>query len=298
MTKILITGVNGQVGFELQRALSVLGEIIAIDKDDIDLTNHTLVEQFLDKHQPDVIVNPAAFTAVDMAENESELAYKLNVDVPKQLATWANTHQALIVHYSTDYIFDGEKASPYVEEDAANPLSVYGQTKWQGEEATRQHAERHFILRTSWVVGSHGHNFLKTIFNLAKAREQLQIVSDQVGAPTSAALVADVTAHIIKAYLNQPNSPYFGTYHLNATGMTNWHAYAKFVLQLAEREGIRLKCGSNAVVAIKTEQYPLPAKRPKNSLLNCDKLQKTFGLNMPTWQEGVRLVFNQLKDTL
>lgn len=297
MKKILITGVNGQVGFELQRALSPLGQIIAVDVDDLDLMDLKAIDIFLDQHQPDIIVNPAAFTAVDLAEKELEKATLLNVEVPKHFALWASKHGALLVHYSTDYIFDGKKEGVYTEDDPASPQSVYGLTKWQGEEMVRKYCAKHLIFRTSWVLGSHGHNFLKTILRLAKERPSLNIVADQIGAPTGAALLADVTAHALKQILSFPDKNVFGTYHLTNKGAASWYDYACYVLKLAEKEGFDLKCRSANVSPIKTIEYPLPAKRPLNSKLSCQKLESTFGLNLPTWEHHVTLVFNQLKDT-
>ena len=231
MKKILITGINGQVGFELQRALSPLGKIIAVDVEDLDLMDLKAIDTFLDQHAPDIIVNPAAFTAVDLAEKELEKATVLNAEVPKYFAQWAKKHDALLIHYSTDYIFDGSKEGVYTEDDPASPQSVYGLTKWQGEEMVRQHCPKHLIFRTSWVLGSHGHNFLKTILKLAKDRPSLKIVADQIGAPTGAALLADITAHVLKQILSEPNKNMFGTYHLTNAGSTSWYDYARYVLK-------------------------------------------------------------------
>ncbi|MCW3482217.1 dTDP-4-dehydrorhamnose reductase [Neisseriaceae bacterium JH1-16] len=296
MTRILITGANGQVGFELQRALAPLGEILACDRLQLDLADSANLEVVLNRFQPDIIVNPAAYTAVDHAETEQAAAMAINVIVPAQLATWAAQHDALLVHYSTDYVFDGQKEGAYIEDDAANPQSVYGRSKWQGEQAIRASGCRQLILRTSWVVGAHGNNFLKTILHLARERASLSIVSDQIGAPTSAALIADVTSQLLGRYLHQPSSFPFGTYHLTASGSTSWHGYARHVVTLAEQAGFELALHPDTIQPIPTSGYPLPASRPANSRLSCDKLSKTFGLTLPDWQQGVDYVFAQLND--
>lgn len=292
MPKILITGKQGQVGFELRRSLAVLGDVVVVDRTQCDLSKPEMIRALVRQVQPDIIVNPAAYTAVDKAESERELVHAVNAVAPEVLAQEAAELNALLVHYSTDYVFDGRKSTPYVEDDAANPQSVYGQTKWAGEEAIRRHHEHHLIFRTSWVFGAHGNNFLKTILRLARERDQLKIVADQHGAPTPASLIADVTAQIIGQYLRrQPSAEFaYGTCHLSASGDTTWHGYAKAVLQQAMSRNITLKVEPEAVEPIPTSAYPLPAQRPANSRLNTDKLRESFGLQLPSWHQGVEQV--------
>ncbi|MDN0076851.1 dTDP-4-dehydrorhamnose reductase [Crenobacter sp. SG2303] len=297
MTRILITGANGQVGFELQRALAPLGEILACDRQQLDLADSANLEAVLDRFQPDIIVNPAAYTAVDRAESEQDVAMAINAQAPARLADWATRHNALLVHYSTDYVFDGQKDSAYVEDDATNPQSVYGRSKWEGEQAIRASGCRYLILRTSWVVGAHGNNFLKTILRLARERTSLSVVADQFGAPTSAALIADVTSQLLGRYLHQPAEVFpFGTYHLTASGSTSWYDYARHVIGLAEQVGFELALHPDTVQPIPTSGYPLPAPRPANSRLDCTKLTQTFGLALPNWRQGIDYVFAQLND--
>ena len=295
MSRILLTGVNGQVGFELQRTLASLGDVIALTRQDMDLADPASIISALDKYQPTIIVNPAAYTAVDKAETVIEQAMAINAHAPKALAEWAAQHNALLVHYSTDYVFDGCKDSPYFENDEANPQSVYGQSKWLGEEAIRAATPHHIILRTSWVFGLYGNNFLKTILRLAKERDSLSIVADQHGAPTSAALIADMTAHILRYYVQVSACNFhYGTYHLCAGGETTWCDYARFVLQEAKKKSQRFVLAVDAIHPIPTSAYPLPAPRPTNSRLNCGKLTQYFGLSLPHWQLGVAEVVAQL----
>jgi len=296
MSRILITGANGQVGFELQRALAPLGEILACDRQQLDLADSANLEAVLDRVQPDIIINPAAYTAVDRAETEQDVAIAINAKAPARLADWAVRHDALLIHYSTDCIFNGQKDGAYVEDDTANPQSVYGRSKWEGEQAIRASSCRQLILRTSWVVGAHGSNFLKTILHLAKERTSLSVVADQIGAPTAAALIADVTSQLVGRYLQQPAGFPFGTYHLTASGSTSWYDYARYVVSLAEQAGLELALHPGAIQPIPTSGYPLPAPRPANSRLDCAKLVRTFGLTLPGWQQGIDHVFTQLND--
>ncbi|OHX17489.1 dTDP-4-dehydrorhamnose reductase [Chromobacterium amazonense] len=294
MTRILITGKNGQVGHELMRALAPLGELVALDREGMDLTKANAVPVLLDELRPDIIVNPAAYTAVDKAESEPELAHAINAVAPGILARWAEQHGALLVHYSTDYVFNGSGTAPWREDDAADPQSVYGLSKWQGEQAVRAATPRHLILRTSWVFGAHGTNFLKTMLRLAGERSELKIVADQIGAPTSAALIADTTALMIQRYLADGEHSPFGTYHLAAAGETSWHGYAQYLIGQAGKLGFPLTLTADAVYGIPTEAYPLPAKRPANSRLDCGKLQRGFGINLQTWQYGVDMALATL----
>jgi len=288
--KILVTGKNGQVGFELMRSLAPLGTVVGIDIDECDLQDILAVERLLDKVQPELIVNPAAYTAVDKAESEPALAHSINAKAPEVMAQYAGRHNIPIIHYSTDYVFDGLKEGEYLETDEVNPQSVYGKTKALGEAAVRNNAPKHIILRTSWVFGSHGGNFLKTILKLAQERDKLSIVSDQVGSPTSAALLADVTAEIVKQLFEPGAVQKYGTYHLVSEGETSWHGYAQMVVAIANALEVKTKISSDAIQPIKTADYPLPAPRPANSRLDTTKIKNVFMLTLPSWQDGVEKV--------
>ncbi|EEG10446.1 dTDP-4-dehydrorhamnose reductase [Pseudogulbenkiania ferrooxidans] len=294
MSRILITGSNGQVGFELKHALAPLGEVIALTRQEMDLADPASILAALNRYQPAIIVNPAAYTAVDKAETEVELAMAINAKAPGVMAEWAEQHDALLIHYSTDYVFDGNKDGAYCEDDTANPQSVYGRSKWEGEQAIRTCTAHHLILRTSWVVGAHGGNFLKTILRLAHERDSLNVVVDQIGAPTPAALIADITAQLISCYRLPTDQFNYGTYHLTASGETSWYDYARFVVRLAEQQRCPLRLAASAIRPISTSDYPLPAPRPANSRLDCSKLSHHFGLALPHWQQGVAHVVSQL----
>ncbi len=295
--KLLLLGKGGQVGWELQRSLAPLGELVALDFDSTDLhADFSRPEQLAEtvlKVRPDVIVNAAAHTAVDKAESEPDFARKLNATSPGVVAQAAQQIGALMVHYSTDYVFDGSGTRPWKEDDATGPLSVYGQTKLEGEQLVAQHCARHLIFRTSWVYAARGGNFAKTMLRLAKERDKLTVIDDQFGAPTGAELLADITAHAIRATLQDPAKS--GLYHVIAGGETTWCGYARFVLELAQQAGTELKAGPDAVEAVPTSAFPTPAKRPHNSRLDTSKLQSTFGLRLPPWQEGVA---RMLRETL
>ena len=292
--KILLTGVTGQVGFELQSALASLGEVIALTRQVLDLADAASIVLVLNHYQPDIIVNPAAYTAVDKAETEIALAMAINADAPKVMADWAEKNNAFLVHYSTDYVFDGTKDSSYIESDNTNPQSVYGHSKCLGEEAIRATTVRHLILRTSWVFGIHGHNFMKTILRLAKERESLNIVADQWGAPTSAELIAELSALMIQRYLASPTSFNYGTYHLSAHGATTWYDYARYIVQLASTKQVPLIVTENAIYPIPSSAYPVPAVRPANSRLDCNKLTSYLAVSIPDWQQGVAKVIAAL----
>jgi dTDP-4-dehydrorhamnose reductase len=294
VSSILVTGTNGQVGFELQRALAPLGKVAAVTRAEMDLANEASILSVLEEHKPSIIVNPAAYTAVDRAESEKEQAMAVNAVAPGVLARWAADHGAHLVHYSTDYVFDGTKTDAYVEADPVNPQSVYGESKWLGEEAVRSSGARHIILRTSWVYGHHGNNFLKTILRLAQERSSLNIVADQVGAPTSAVLIADVTRRVVE-FVSGPEAPdVSGTYHMSAQGNTSWHGYAAHIVREASARNFTLALELDALKPISTAEYPTPAKRPQNSRLNCMKLMDCFDLHLPAWQEGVNDVMERL----
>jgi dTDP-4-dehydrorhamnose reductase len=294
--KILLLGKGGQVGWELQRSLAPLGELVALDFDSTDYhADFSHPEQLAEtvlKLRPDVIVNAAAHTAVDKAEAEPEFARKLNATSPGVVAKAAEQIGALMVHYSTDYVFDGSGRTPWQELDATGPLSVYGVTKLEGEQLVAQHCTRHLILRTSWVYAARGGNFAKTMLRLAKERERLTVIDDQFGAPTGAELLADVTAHAIRAVQQDPAQ--VGLYHVVAGGETSWHGYAKFVIETAQQAGVELKAGPDAVAAVPTTDFPTPAHRPQNSRLNTAKFQSTFGLTLPHWQTGVARMLREI----
>jgi dTDP-4-dehydrorhamnose reductase len=297
--KILLLGCGGQVGWELQRALSPLGELIALDFN-AEANPQQLCGSFSDLAglaqtvqtvKPDLIVNAAAHTAVDKAESETEFARSLNALAPGVLAAEAAKLGAWMVHYSTDYVFDGSGSKPWQEDDATGPLSVYGRTKLEGEQAVAANP-RHLILRTSWVYGARGGNFAKTMLRLAGERETLNVIDDQFGAPTSAELLADVTAHAVRAAMQKPELA--GLYHCVAAGETNWHGYTRFVLEKALALGWTLKAGPDQVGATSTASYPTPAQRPLNSRLNTAKLEQAFGLRMPQWQDGVARMLTEI----
>lgn len=286
---ILLFGKGGQVGWELQRSLSVLGTVTALDHDSTEhcgnFADPAGIVQTVRALRPDVIVNAAAHTAVDKAESEPELARMLNATTLGVLAQEAARIGAWLVHYSTDYVFDGSGSRPWVEGDMPAPLSVYGSTKLEGETLIRESGARHLILRTSWVYAARGGNFAKTMLRLAQERERLTVIDDQWGAPTGADLIADVTAHAIRHLQQHPEDA--GLYHLVASGETNWHAYAKYVLAQAALGSNAIKIIANEVVAVPTSSFPTPAVRPHNSRLDTRRLQSTFGLVLPHWQTGV-----------
>jgi len=293
--KILLLGKDGQVGWELQRSLAPLGELLAFGRGEADLENLDGLRHLVVHHRPDVIVNAAAYTAVDKAESEPDKARAINALAVGVLARLADAGGAWLIHYSTDYVFDGGKPAPYLEDDTTGPLSVYGSTKLEGEQLIRQSAVRHLIFRTSWVYAARGGNFPKTMLRLARDKESLSVVDDQHGAPTSAALIADVTALALYRIGQVPDADRLaGTYHLAAGGTTSWCGYAKYVLELAHAAGGKLKAGPNEVQPISTEAYPLPAKRPKNSRLDTTKLASAFGLRLPHWQYHVRRLVEEL----
>nr|WP_315182680.1 dTDP-4-dehydrorhamnose reductase [uncultured Albidiferax sp.] len=293
--KILLLGKNGQVGWELQRSLAPLGHLTALDRHSTDYCGNLAdldgITATVRRLQPDIIVNAAAHTAVDRAESEPELARTLNALAPGVLATEADKLGAWLVHYSTDYVFDGSGSQPWQESDTTGPLSVYGQTKLEGEQRIQAAGAKHLIFRTSWVYAARGGNFAKTMLRLAKEREQLTVINDQFGAPTGAELLADVTAHALRAAMATPSLA--GLYHLAAAGVTTWHGYARYVLAHAQQAGSVLKTGPEAVVAIPTAAFPTPAQRPLNSRLDTHKLQAAFGLTLPDWQTGVARMLNE-----
>ncbi|BEV73291.1 dTDP-4-dehydrorhamnose reductase [Paludibacterium sp. THUN1379] len=292
MSRILLTGVSGQLGHVLQTALAPLGEVHAVSRAEMDLADASSIQARLDQWQPAIIINPAAYTAVDRAESEEAQAMAVNAHAPAAMAQWAARHDALLMHYSTDYVFDGQLDRPYREEDATAPQSAYGRSKCRGEEAIRASGCRHLILRTSWVFGAHGGNFLKTMLRLGAEREQLRIVADQFGAPTSTALIAEVSAAMLQQAIAAADSLPLGTYHLTAQGRTSWCDYARFIFAEARLRGAPLMV--REVEGIPASAYPLPATRPANSSLDCHKLMQDYRLTLPDWQAGVRQVLDQL----
>lgn len=291
MKKILLLGKNGQIGWELQRSLAPLGDLVALDRSDEggDLSDLDALARVVARVQPHVIVNAAGYTAVDKAESEAELVQRINGDAPGVLARAAAKTGALLVQYSSDYVFDGSGERPWQEGDATGPLSVYGRTKLAGEQAIAASGCRHYIFRTSWVYAARGGNFAKTMLRLAAERDELKVISDQMGAPTGAELLADVTAHAIRH-----GGASSGIYHLAAAGETSWCDYARFVLDFAGRKGRTLKVKAGQVQAIPTSSYPTPARRPLNSRLNTAKLQNAFGLALPHWQSGVARMLEEI----
>ncbi|CAM8373874.1 RfbD dTDP-4-dehydrorhamnose reductase [Candidatus Methylopumilus planktonicus] len=291
--KILLTGKDGQVGFALHKKLMSLGEVVATGRHELDLANPDAIKAFIDKTKPDIIINPAAYTKVDQAENEPELAFQINAIAPQVLSEKSSELDIPIIHFSTDYVFDGLKHEPYLETDEVNPQSVYGQTKWQGEEVVRQN-KKHIIFRTSWVFSSHGQNFLKTILKLIQEKTWLNVVSDQIGTPTSSEALADVTYHIVKTIFNDSNFKDFGTYHMTLDNETNWYRYACFITDEAARLELQTLMTSKDIKPISSDTYPTLAKRPMNSRLDTTKIKKTFMLELPHWEEEVKRILKAL----
>ncbi|MFO1218976.1 MAG: dTDP-4-dehydrorhamnose reductase [Burkholderiaceae bacterium] len=288
--KILLFGKEGQVGWELQRSLAPLGELVALDFDSTehaaDFTQPGRLADTVRAVRPDVIVNAAAHTAVDKAESEPELAGTINAEAPRVLAAEAEKLGAWLVHYSTDYVFDGSGTTARDESAPTGPLSVYGHTKLQGEDHIRASGCRHLIFRTSWVYAARGGNFARTMLRLAAERDEIKVVSDQIGAPTGADLLADITAHAVRAVRAAPVLA--GTYHAVSAGETSWHGYACFVIDWARANGLPVNVAAEAVRAVPTSAFPTPARRPLNSRLATDKLRTAFGLTPPHWRCGVQ----------
>jgi dTDP-4-dehydrorhamnose reductase len=289
--KIALLGPDGQVGWELRRALSPLGELIPLTRaEGGDLSRPEALAAALRTLRPDAVVNAAAYTAVDKAESEPALAHTVNAEAPAAVAAVVCELGGWLLHYSTDYVFDGSGSQPWRETDTPAPLSVYGRTKLEGEQQIAQSGCRHLIFRTSWVYAARGGNFARTMLRLAQERDTLSVIDDQIGAPTGADLLADVSAHVLRHIMppvghNALAQP--GVYHLAAGGETSWHGYARFVLETAAAAGLSLKVGPDHLTAIASAAYPTPARRPHNSRLDTGKLQVAFGLSLPDWQQGV-----------
>ncbi len=293
--KILLLGNNGQVGWELQRSLAPLGELIALDRKNAaglcgDLSNLDGLRQTLRTLRPNIVVNAAAYTAVDKAESEPELAQLINAQAPALLAEEMHQLGGWLVHYSTDYVFDGSGNTPWQETDAVAPLNRYGHSKLLGEQAIQASGCQHLMFRTSWVYGAHGNNFAKTMLRLARERTDLKVINDQFGAPTGAELLADVTAHALRSAIAQPQLA--GLYHLTAGSETSWYDYARFVIEQARTLGETLAV--QEISPIPTSAYPTPARRPHNSRLDTRKLRQSFGLHLPHWQEGVSRLLKEV----
>lgn len=293
--KILLLGKNGQVGWELQRSLAPLGKLVALDREGEnglcgDLTDLNGLRLTIDSVRPDVIVNAAAYTAVDKAESEAAKALQINHKAPQFLAEEMQRLNGWLVHYSTDYVFDGSGDKPWRENDLTAPLSVYGKSKLLGEQAIQASGCKHLIFRTSWVYGAHGNNFAKTMLRLAGERDHLKVIDDQIGAPTGADLLADITAHALHRAVTLPDL--VGLYHLTSAGETSWYDYARFIVSSALNHGIKLKVQD--ISPISTSEYQTSAQRPRNSRLDTEKLASNFGLHLPTWQEGITRLLKEV----
>jgi dTDP-4-dehydrorhamnose reductase len=293
--KILLTGSRGQVGWELARSLATLGEVIALDSSQLDLTDTDAIRHTVAEIKPRIIVNPAAHTAVDKAESEVDLAHAINATAPGVLAEEAEKLGALLIHYSTDYVFDGSGETPWQEDDATGPLNVYGATKLAGEQAIQANCRRHLIFRTSWVYGLRGANFLLTMRRLMRERPELKIVADQIGAPTWCRSLAEATAQVL-AQIEAPNrgadKPLpWGVYHMTNAGDTNWHGFAQAILDFDAP--VNLANAPARLLRIPSSEYPTPARRPLNSRLNNDKLERVFGVRLPDWREALRLCMDR-----
>jgi len=294
--KILLFGKNGQVGWELQRSLAPLGELVALDRYSTelcgDLANLAGISATVRQLRPDVIVNAAAYTAVDKAESDAAMAHLVNAEAPGALAEAASAVGAWLVHYSTDYVFDGSGSQPWKENDPTGPLNVYGRTKLEGEQRIAAQCAQHLILRTSWVYAARGGNFAKTMFRLAREGDRLSVIDDQFGAPTGADLLADVTAHAIRQLLQRPSDA--GLYHLAASGEISWYTYAKHVLEYAQMVDSAIKIKATKIEPMPASALPALARRPHNSRLDTRKLQTIFSLNLPPWQQGVERMLDEI----
>lgn len=294
MTVFVVLAPKGQVGFELVRTLSPLGEVVAIGRQDIDFSNLSALTNMITNLNPDVIVNAAAYTMVDKAETDQVQAFLLNEHLPLALAKIADKQNALLVHYSTDYVYPGNGEKPWLESDKTSPLSIYGKSKLAGDVAIMTYCRNYLIFRTSWVYASRGNNFMKTMIKLAQDREMLKVVNDQFGAPTPARLIAQTSALVIQCFLRDSSiEKLSGIYHLATAGCTNWHGFASEIFTLACKANVDLVLKPEKLYAISTEEYPTPAKRPKNSRLDIAKIEDSFGLVMPSWQSQLQLTFSE-----
>lgn len=302
--KVLLFGKDGQVGFELARSLAPLGQVTALGRRECDLSDHVAIRKAVSASAPDLIVNAAAYTAVDKAESDREQAFAVNAQAPAVIGEEAQAHGALVVHYSTDYVFNGLAANAYRETDKPDPKSIYGESKLSGEQALQSVCARHLIFRTSWVVGAYGNNFAKTILRLSTEKQELNVVADQFGAPTSAALIADVTAHTVRSLLvdvgeTRDRNQWYGLYHLAAQGTVSWFDYACYVVAKARSDergflGKEIILSPERIKAVASEGYPAVAERPKNSCLNTDKLRQRFSLHLPDWHTALDHILMQI----
>lgn len=298
--RIILLGKNGQVGWELQRALQPIGEVIALSRESKngrsgDVTNFEEIRKLFEELKPDVVVNAAAYTAVDKAEEEVENSTLVNELAVKNLATLCNQYSSLLIHYSTDYVFDGNGTKPWSETDTTSPINQYGISKRNGEISIEKSGCQFLNFRTSWVYGAYGNNFIKSMLKLFQVKESLSIVSDQIGTPTGAALIADITAHAIRHYFARSDAQQkhlSGHYHLAATGETSWYDYAQYILEVSNK--LKLELMVSDIQPIPTSQYPTPASRPLNSRLNTNKLRNNFNLHIPDWKLGVKQVLQEL----
>jgi dTDP-4-dehydrorhamnose reductase len=289
--KIFLTGGTGQVGFELQRSLALFGAISAPNSQELDLSDPQATAEYINKLQPDLIVNAAAWTAVDAAEMEQRAAFRLNAELPRQLAEYAKKHNIWLIHYSTDYVYPGNGSTPWQEDSPTDPLSIYGSSKLAGDRAIEETTPNYLIFRTSWVYSARGKNFLNTMLKLGSERDKLNVVSDQVGAPTPARLIAEVTALAIGNL--QASSIPSGVYHLCSSGETNWHEFACEIFKCAIEVGIPIIIKPSQVDMITSDQYPTPANRPLNSRLSNEKLERTLGIELPHWKNQLLLTLKE-----
>jgi len=292
--KVLVTGGSGQVGFELRRQLATLGEILAPDRATLDLSSADAVDAFLAHHQPDLVVNAAAYTAVDNAESDQQTATRLNADLPAQLASYCQQRSCWLVHYSSDYVYSGEGSMPWQESDATAPCNAYGATKLAGDEAVAKSGCQHLIFRTSWVYSAHGKSFLSTMLRLGAERDTLSIVGDQIGSPTPARLIALVTQQALLLTQEPGRSVSSGVYHLAPKGEVSWHGFACEIFQQAGLAGLPIMISPEGVSSIPTTDYPTPALRPLNSRLSVGKLEAALGIVLPSWQSQLALTVEEI----
>ena len=291
--RILLTGKDGQIGFDLHKKLLSLGEVIATSRKELDLSNSYAIMKFIDQNKPDIIINCAAYTSVDQAESEIELAYQVNAEAPKVFAEKAAELNIPLIHFSTDYVFDGLKKEPYIETDKTNPQSIYGKTKDQGEKDVSKY-EKHIILRASWVFSVEGQNFLKTILKHVRERSFLNVVTDQKGSPTSSLMLANVTCKIVQKIINSTNFTDFGIFHVASEGYTDWYQYAKLINEEAINFGLKSKKNHCDIRAVLSQEYPSIATRPANSMLNTNKIKEAFQIELPFWQDEVKNTLKQI----
>lgn len=292
--RIVLLGAHGQVGHELQRALACVGELHSLTRAQLDICDSVALRQTLRDLAPDIVVNATAWTAVDKAESEVDAAFAVNATAPQVMAETCAVLGAVLVHYSTDYVFDGQHSTPYRESDSPAPQSVYGRSKLAGEQAILASGAKALIFRTSWVYGDFGGNFVRTILRLARERKTLSVVADQIGAPTAASLIADVTAAVLRQLWQCPEQAAWGVFHLTASGAVSWHTFACEIVRLAQQQGASLALDAAAIAAIPSSEYPVPAPRPANSRLDCQRLQQHYSIYLPSWSHALPAVVHSL----